>query len=43
MSFPKFYEQQMRSPLPLALFLIVLIGCGQAERERREAARKTPA
>lgn len=30
----------MRSPLPLALFLIVLIGCGQAERERREAAKK---
>jgi len=27
-------------PLPLALFLIVLIGCGQAERDRREAAKK---
>lgn len=28
------------SLFPLALFLIVLIGCGQAERERREAAKK---
>ena len=27
-------------PLPLALFLSVLIGCGQAEREQRDAAEK---
>jgi len=27
-------------PLPLTLFLIVVIGCGKAEQERREAAKK---
>jgi mono/diheme cytochrome c family protein len=27
-------------PLPLALFLIVLVGCGQAERDRREAVER---
>jgi mono/diheme cytochrome c family protein len=31
---------KITSPLPLALFLIVLIGCGQTKRERREAAEK---
>ena len=29
-----------RFPFLLALFLLTLIGCGQVERERREAARK---
>lgn len=31
---------KIHSPLLLVLLLVVLIGCGQAERERREAAKK---